>query len=1432
MSDERNKILGKMLERLYASLATGPVLNCRPHSSRQRIDLTELAKLDASTPETLLSALLEQRELKVVGKATLPEGHSDTEARERWDKQQSLTSKLRGITEDARTYEQDTGAQVLYVGYPLLSFPADQQTAKRFGSSKRILAPIAFIPVTLTVKTTAPVSATLACAGEGADLVIPNAALLAWVEKQTGKHFDDLFADEEGKAPWREMSELVARVASALDMPTEAVPKIAATEPVLATPRSDADDAKTPSILSSAVLGLFPITNQNLLRDLEALAEGEPISGPLESFLRVAMGLGGSGPVKKRDRRAERLVTSADPCQARAVRLARVSTGLVVHGPPGTGKSQTIANILGDHLARGERVLFVCDKRTALDVVQYRLSHLGLGQLCAIVHDAHRDQRELYKSIREQLDGLPESKTNPAAVAELELVDAELEKIHAELVAHHEAIARAEKPGDPTLHSLAGEWFGIQVPPELDVVPEVKGTTLTALVPLEREVREVLTRSQSDGFPENPWCDALGVDLATYLSRTVDRHHAAMDAVHAAARKADETLDARILPFSNVATEGPARAKLAEQLGPLVERLGSPVVAHWASQPKAARQTAQAAVKGVEGQIDVVRSAPLDPELAIVVRSQPMPIGDLLLWLGKLAAYLAIARKWYGFIFFGRKRDASDVLQRFGLALSAAFAERVAKLLDGVRARRVLQDCYDHSLTSSEGMRAPSTDDALTQAMADYRDLFDVLAALDEGASSAEIRKGLTHAAEHAELIEGLRLSAARASAIGVFDDALRCAGLFAAPWIAQLSAAARRGEPLLPTTSALEQRFENIEGLLRVKKALAAMPKPIAEAITRLCERGRVTVDVGWDVIRKAVLAGEIRKRIDAFPILTDIDADRVRAAHERVHALEDRKRVLVRDGILHAWTTRQRERLLASTGSRLNGAGAELKRRLTLRGERAMRVRQVIAAGANGEGGDPLFDVRPIWMASPETVAQIFPRKAVFDVVVFDEASQCRLEEALPVLTRAKRVVIAGDPKQLPPTRFFESAVTQSQDAEADTTDQGLFEDQQSEIEDLLGAALNLEIEQCYLDVHYRSQNSDLIEFSNKSFYDARLQPIPGHPRNRAELPPLRVVRVSGVYEKRVNVVEAEAVVGVVRELLARPKPPSIGIACFNLVQRDAIVDALDEAAASDSEFATRLAVARTRRGAASFDGLFVKNLENVQGDERDHMIISTTYGPDAKGRFYRRFGPLALAGGGRRLNVLVTRARQEVHLVTSIPREVYASLPPVEPGRTPNGAWLLFSYLQYAEELARLYKDENERLAHAKVAARGTVLVHPSSTPSKLAEAFARRLAAATGTSSDVHWGNDGFCVDVALHHPTRAADVSVGILCDGARYERADDQVEWDLFRTRILEGQGWKLVRLWTPQVFRDPAKALEQVRRAAVSETQPSSTTTRAEPPN
>ncbi|MFY1828825.1 AAA domain-containing protein [Myxococcus fulvus] len=1509
-SEPRNRVLEKMLERLYAALASGPSLNCRPHHSRQRVDLATLTRLDGTAPNAVLAALLgDKATVRLTVKPPVSKGrlvasrgtsatsaHLAAEARDESsappraariptrpqdnasdelptpvaealapdaaastrsagdvsierdapdlpepvshdentepgedstdhpqptraeEEQQALLRKLAAIVEDARIFEQDTGAHVLHVGFPLLQLPPGPKDKRGFGT-RRILAPIAFVPVRITLKKGRTPSVELEGAEEGVDRVAPNTALLAWLEQQTGQRFGELFADETGEDPWREVNELAALVSKALELPTPE--PFTAQTPLSAVPRPDEDGAARASILPSAVLGLYPLSNQSLVDDMRALVDGEPVSGPLESFLRVDVSLdqpvhpGGGERNLAGLKRAEdeRLVTIADPCQARAVRLARSRRGLVIHGPPGTGKSQTIANAIGDHLARGERVLFVCDKRTALDVVKHRLDHLGLGNLCAVVHDAQRDQRDLYMGIREQLDTLAETRTDAAVPRELSRVDLELQTLHDELTtAEHALSSRPEDGTAPSFHELVGQWLALETSAALTpATASLTSARLADVTARERETREVFERALKEGYPDNPWREALGVDLATYLASPITTWRERLGATVEAARDSDALASPDIPAFGDEPeAEGLARAQFAEQLAPVLETTSPEALARWATaSPDAVRNT-KAQLESLSPQVQVLSEGPLDTELALLHREQPQALGALSTALATVGAYLGIARKWYAFFCFARKAGARKVLQQFGLTLGAATAERVRHFLTGARARALLSEFHRATLAPAT-TSASLPDETLSRDLRAHTALFEVLGALDSTPRLASCRDAVrraltTDAATRAALLTGLRRSSARGAAVAKLEKRLAETALFSSEWLTLRVHEVRAGTPLATVATALQARLSTVEGMLRLRSLLSGMPPALATSVESLARLG-TDAQTGWTAVLKATLAAEVTSRLREDPTLQHVDAERTQATQARYRVLEEKKRGLVRDAILHRWTQRQRERLLAANGGRLNSQGAELRRRLMLRGERAMRVRQVIATGLDIDGGDPLFDARPVWMASPQTVAQIFPRRPIFDVVIFDESSQCRLEEALPVLTRARRVVIAGDPKQLPPTRFFESAVVQSQqDTEAET-EQGLFEEQQSEVEDLLSAALNLDIDQCYLDVHYRSRDADLIAFSNEHFYDKRLQAIPAHPSHRAPHAALRLLPVGGTYEKRVNLVEARAVGQLVKELLARPEPPSIGIACFNLSQRDAITDVLDELAAEDASFSARLTAARTRRGAGSFEGLFVKNLENVQGDERDHLIISTTYGPDRQGRFYRRFGPLGSAGGGRRLNVLVTRARQQVHLVTSIPRDAYTALPPVEPGRQPNGGWLLFAYLQFAESLSQPQR------APTPEASTRELVVHERETDagSTFARALAHHLARRHQVSSDVHWGNDGFCVDVALHHPTSPGDVTVGLLCDGTRYPKAADRVEWDLFRTGVLEGQGWKLVRLWTPHFFRDPEGATTQL---------------------
>ncbi len=1441
-----NPILEQMLDRLYASLIRGPGLNCRPHSSRQRIDLTALAAFDDLPPDRLIPQLLGDDEACAIAAKAPPPQHNgsavrfDSEhdavidlpphelsarakAEEDWQRQRSVLTKLRNLSEDARTYEQETGVAVLHVGYPILSLPPNTTA----GSNKRVLAPMAFVPVSLNVHAGHKAGVELRCAGKGVDRVVPNAALMAWVERETGQPIEDLFEDEEGEQPFQEIADLVAQIAGRMELgdidagsfvqaDTFALDKVPLAE----------DLPDRPAVLRCGVLGMFPASNQGLLRDTKDMIAEPQLDGPVRSFIDVEATLDAreqtleeAEHVVEANRRRfadERFVALADPFQSRAVTLARTSRGLVVHGPPGTGKSQTITNIIGDHLARGQRVLFVCDKRTALDVVANRLEHLGLGGLCAVVHDPKRDQRDLYMKIRAQLEELESLGIKPRSEKILERIDGDLQKLHNELSDLYAALM-TETEDAPSLHELMGAWLSIETAIDAQLLGEAVGKLSPDRVDAHREdVEVILTRAGSVDYEHNPWRRCLGATLEAFLTRPVDGMRRALGVCVEDARSLDTTADERIPPFGADAPldeQATLREDLAARLTWLTAECDEAIrqrVSKW-DVPRVVQTTGQ--LEQLRPFQKTVVDGALDVELSLGTRDMPMAASTLNQDIADLQAYLDAAQKWYGFLAFGAKKRAGEVVRKFGLRRNPAEAERLCQHLTGVRARLVLSEGL-RQLDEQEPSGKPIDDAPLLGLYEQYSRAAEARQLADGDPTLAELfAAALADAAKAADFVEGLQRSPRRAEALAALESSMKDAELFAVDWLGQAAAHFRSGHHAADTVVKLESTFDEAESVARVRDGLMQLPDELRGAVAKLAEHS-ATPDEGLDAITKAVLQVAIGRRIAADRNAQRIDDQRLENMFNRYGELENQKREKVRDAILLYWGSLQRGRLLATTGTRLNSLGAALRRRLFVRGKRAMRLRQVIKSGEAIEGGDPLFDICPVWMASPETVAQVFPRREMFDVVIFDEASQCRLEEALPVLTRAKRVVVAGDPKQLPPTRFFEAAITTSEADELET-DQDLFEAQQAEVEDLLAAALNLQIDEAFLDVHYRSRNADLIEFSNEMFYRSRLQAIPGHPSHRTPYPPLTLYRADGVYDERCNHVEAQRVVQIVDDLLRRAEPPSVGIACFNLKQREIILDELENRALDDDGFASRLARARKRRGEGSFEGLFVKNLENVQGDERDHIVISTTYGPNKEGKFYRRFGPLGRAGGGRRLNVLVTRARHEVHLVTSIPREAYMSVEAVPEGMTPNGGWLLFAYLRYAEELASLYERDQRVLEDEQNRRAPHVMQRPIEPFSHFAMALGVRLADERHLGSDVHWGNTGFCVDLALHHPGKLEDATIGVLCDFARFADCPDPIEWEVYRTNILRWTGWDLHRVWTPTYFRDPQRVLNGVERQA-----------------
>ena len=442
----------------------------------------------------------------------------------------------------------------------------------------------------------------------------------------------------------------------------------------------------------------------------------------------------------------------------------------------------------------------------------------------------------------------------------------------------------------------------------------------------------------------------------------------------------------------------------------------------------------------------------------------------------------------------------------------------------------------------------------------------------------------------------------------------------------------------------------------------------------------------------------------------------------------------------------------------------------------------------------------VCPCWLLSPETLSEIFPMKdEMFDLVIFDEASQLAVERGLPALYRCKRAVIAGDEKQLRPFDLF-----RIKDEEDDNADDLVSE------ESLLELAKR-RYEPKYLAWHYRSESQELIDFSNHAFYNGALQIAPNVKRS-AGSPPIEFIRCNGTWVGRTNAIEAELIVDKIADLLDSTyeyeKPPSIGVITFNEAQRDEIQTQIDARCESDPLFARSYALVTDPKLKLE-DQLFIKNIENVQGDEREVIIFSIGYAPDpATGKLSMIFGSLNQEGGENRLNVAITRAKKRVIVVASFdPDNMHVD-------EAKNlGPKRLKQYLQYARAVSCSNVGEVKRILEEldKEAAKTR---YEADRPDIYDSVFEKQVCDALrsfGYTVDTQVGFSGYCIDLAIVNPRDPGQYILGIECDGAMFHSARSARERDVTRQRFLESRGWTIERIWSRNWWRNSQGEINRI---------------------
>lgn len=413
----------------------------------------------------------------------------------------------------------------------------------------------------------------------------------------------------------------------------------------------------------------------------------------------------------------------------------------------------------------------------------------------------------------------------------------------------------------------------------------------------------------------------------------------------------------------------------------------------------------------------------------------------------------------------------------------------------------------------------------------------------------------------------------------------------------------------------------------------------------------------------------------------------------------------------------------------------------------------------------------LKPCFMMSPLSVSQFLPPNFTFDVVIFDEASQVKPSDAVNCIYRGHQLIVAGDPRQLPPSNFFEHMAEEG----TDDYDDEAPEDFESVLDVFLGSG----IPSLPLQWHYRSQHESLITYSNYRFYDGRLHTFPGAVEQAQDVG-VEMFKVAGVYRRgasRDNPVEAQKVVE--RVLYHRRNHPqlTLGVVAFSSAQESAIVAEFERQQPTAPEIGELLG------GEDRLNGFFVKNLENVQGDERDIIIFSIGYGPDENGKFTEQMGPLGKSGGERRLNVAITRARRRIEVVASIAAGNF-------PG-TSSAAGIrhLQRYLDYAER---------------GVPALALDVVQADADVESVFEEQVLRVIQRLGFDAQPQVGVAGYRIDLGVRHPARPGEFVLGVECDGAAYHSSRVARDRDRLRQEVLEGLDWRLYRIWGPSWFRDP----------------------------
>ena len=1040
-------------------------------------------------------------------------------------------------------------------------------------------------------------------------------------------------------------------------------------------------------------------------------------------------------------------VVDADSSQIEAIEMAKSGKSFVLQGPPGTGKSQTITNIIAECLSDGKKVLFVSEKLAALNVVYDKLKQAGLDEFCLQLHSHKANKKAVIADICHTLraEKIVVSSKADAEIDIKERAQHQLDAYAAELHKLHPVIEKS-------LYQLYESYAAFRGAPEVEYpIPQLSFKGEAYLRETASLLEQYVDYIPSVGYDyrKNPWYGYINQDTSYRSKNEVKNDFYAVS----------QFLQILLPLQREISDKYAIQCSCIEDAYKWRDFFGFASTSKLIT-PALLKRENFGAVRSV---LDELKTHSADILAARSVLSSRFD--DAVYELDGAAYHKTLTKQFDGF--FSRlfndeyKQLISELRQceKNGEKLSyneaVAMTEQLAyyqqMTLEFAEAeapvKAFLGEAYQGAETEWEYVEEQMS--ALEEILYDNIS-FGALVSYEDFASEQE-----AFADYHQKLGETLA-----ACSTEMIDRAYRCfdrtiLNVYAAPCNLVLAR----------LTDCLKE-MDKLDNWCHFRSLLSKLDdKQVVPYINAA---------IGQNIEPKHI-AGAFRKQFYYQWIDSILSGNPVLSAFDRISqdkairtfSEKDIEQFEINKAKIRAELSSRRPSIdMIAPGSAL----AILLRE----GEKKRKQKSIRSLLA--ETGELVQRVKPCFLMSPLSVSTFLaPDSVHFDVVVFDEASQIFPQDAIGAIYRADQLIVVGDSKQMPPSNFF-NATIEAEDNDEETGDVTDFES----ILDLCSTSM----QQLRLRWHYRSRYEQLITFSNKNFYDSDLVTFPS---SKVDAPGIGVdyYHVDGVFDRKAhtNRKESEFIVDLIYQNIEKYPNRSLGVVAFSVAQQDLIDKLLSKRRQSTPE----------KEYFFKNDGkepFFIKNLETVQGDERDTIIFSIAYGIDAQGRLLHNFGPLNRVGGERRLNVAVTRAKCNVQLVSSMH---YTDIDLKH--TSAEGAKLLREYLDYAE--------------NGSVALERAISVSPFEQFDSDFELEVCDYLRSKGFAVDTQVGCSGFRIDLGLKLPD-SSDYVLAIECDGATYHSSKNARDRDRLRQEILERMGWKFYRIWSTDWFRN--KSVEQLR--------------------